>query len=94
VDDVRAVHRERRVLRDAVRLTFLHRQIAYPYAPDCRPRAATHSGDECLPPYRWAPVLHRPVDAAAAALDGAGVGRRFPGRCRSCSRDHGWNRGV
>ena len=40
-------------------------------------------------PYRWAPVLHRPVDAAAAALDGAGVGRRFPGRCRSCSRDHG-----
>ena len=42
-----------------------------------------------LPPYRWAPVLHRPVDAAAAALDGAGVGRRFPGRCRSCSRDHG-----
>ena len=28
-------------------------------------------------------------DAAAAALDGAGVGRRFPGRCRSCSRDHG-----
>lgn len=22
-----------------------------------RPRAATHSGDECLPPYRWAPVL-------------------------------------
>lgn len=31
----------------------------------------------------------RPVDAAAAALDGAGVGRRFPGRCRSCSRDHG-----
>ena len=49
-----------------------------PYAPDCRPRAATHSGDECLPPYRWAPVLHRPVDAAAAALDGAGVGRRSP----------------
>ena len=39
--------------------------------------------------HRGAPVLHRPVDAAAAALDGAGVGRRFPGRCRSCSRDHG-----
>lgn len=59
VDDVRAVHRERRVLRDAMHFTILHCQSARSHASNSRSHATVRSGKERLPSHRRTAVLHR-----------------------------------